>query len=303
MFKRCEGGLNLKPQKTYDCFCYFNEDMLLELRLKTLWDVVDVFVIVEASYQHSGLEKPLNFSKERFIKYMSKIRYFVATDCPGGRGDPWANERAQRDEIIKGLHDAHPEDRIVISDLDEIPYPDAFERYDPRKKRGDFRQQYFSYYFNNRLVEPKGEQVWHGSKITLFRYFVDFFDGSATAVRSYKSKGPLRSLKRTWFRLRHTQRIDQGGWHFTWIMSVDGIVEKMNATAHQENNRPAWRTEEYISNTIAAGRDLVRESRRYSIMEIDDSFPRELQTNRRAYTGFILSRPIEDGKSSYRPSI
>lgn len=283
----------MKVSKTYDCFCYFNEDMLLELRLKTLWNAVDVFVIVEASHQHSGLPKPLNFKPDQFRAYESKIRYLVATDCPGGTDDPWANERAQRNAIAKGLHDAQPDDRVIISDLDEIPNPKALEHYDPTKLRGDFQQQYFSYYLNNRLVDPPHERVWHGSKITLFKYFTSFYGGSANAVRSYKSSGLLRSLKRTWFRLFDTHEIKDGGWHFTWVMTVDGIVEKMNATAHQENNKAEWRTRDYIESTIAAGRDLVRKDRGYRVISIDDTFPEVLRADMTTYASFILPVPAQ----------
>ncbi|MDM7089409.1 benzoate transporter, partial [Enterobacter asburiae] len=34
----------------YDCFLYYDEDMLLEIRLNTLADVVDRFVIVESTH-------------------------------------------------------------------------------------------------------------------------------------------------------------------------------------------------------------------------------------------------------------
>jgi beta-1,4-mannosyl-glycoprotein beta-1,4-N-acetylglucosaminyltransferase len=278
----------MKPYKVYDCFCYFNEDMLLELRLKTLWDVVDVFVLVEATHQHSGHAKPLNFQSDRFKAYSSKLRYLVSTECPGGRTDPWANERAQRNAISKGLHDAQPEDRIIISDLDEIPTPTAISRYNPRKLRGDFQQQYLSYYLNNRLIEPARERIWHGSKITLYRHFATFFEGRAQSVRSFKSKGLLRSLKRTWFRTFNTHEIPDGGWHFTWVMTTQGIVEKMQATTHQENNREEWRDPQYIEKTIAEGRDLVRPDRRYMAMPIDESFPDILRTDLQNYSRFIL---------------
>ena len=108
------------PPKVYDCFCYFNEDLLLELRLETLWDEVDYFVICESVLTISGLPKPLYFDLENFQKYNSKIRHLVIRDYPFDTSDAWRNERWQRDYLINGLFDANPDDWILLSDVDEI---------------------------------------------------------------------------------------------------------------------------------------------------------------------------------------
>lgn len=262
--------------KVYDCFCYFNEDLLLELRLKTLCEVVDYFVIVESAYTHSGLSKPLNFSIEKFKPYAGKIRYLISDECPGGTVDLWANENHQRNEIIRGLFDAKPDDLIIVSDLDEIPNPKSIHEYNPYYKRGDFQQKYFSYYFNNQLIFPSKDKVWIGSKITTHKNFLDFFGSKANSVRSYKSKGVFRSLKRFIFKLLKVQKIRNGGWHFTWIMPIEGILEKMNATAHQENNRPEFRNPAYICNAIQTGKDVAVPYRRFRIVPISTDFPKPL---------------------------
>lgn len=275
--------------KVYDCFCYFNEDLLLELRLKTLWEVVDFFVIVEATYTQSGLQKPLNYSLEQFRPYAEKIRYLVSKECPGGTTDYWANENHQRNEIGRGLWDATPEDLIIVSDLDEIPNPQSIRNYDPQYIRGDFQQKYFSYYFNNQLIYPAKDRVWKGTKITTYKNFVIFFEEKANNVRSFKSKGIFRSLKRTFFRLFQAQKINNGGWHFTWIMSIDGILGKMDAMAHQENNRPELRDPRYIQRTIQAGRDIVAPLRRYSTVPLDTTFPYPLLEGSKRFGAFIRS--------------
>lgn len=61
--------------KVFDCFTYFNEDQLLKLRLETLWNKVDYFVICEATKTHTGKDKGINFKIENFEKYKEKIRY------------------------------------------------------------------------------------------------------------------------------------------------------------------------------------------------------------------------------------
>ena len=45
----------------YDCFMYFDEDMLLDLRLNVLNDHVKKLIISEATYTHNGSPKKLNF--------------------------------------------------------------------------------------------------------------------------------------------------------------------------------------------------------------------------------------------------
>ncbi|MCA3148156.1 MAG: beta-1,4-mannosyl-glycoprotein beta-1,4-N-acetylglucosaminyltransferase, partial [Burkholderiales bacterium] len=73
--------------RIYDCFCFFNEDLLLELRLDTLWDVVGVFVISEACFTHAGNQRETHFKPERFAKYLSKIRYLKLEQKPAGEND------------------------------------------------------------------------------------------------------------------------------------------------------------------------------------------------------------------------
>ena len=118
--------------KVYDCFTFYNEFELLELRLNSLYDVVDYFVIVEGTKTQSNQPKELNFPKRKdeFQKFSSKIRYIVfnADNIPyTGVGD-WSIEVSQRNAIMLGLPDANPEDLVFISDLDEIPAPDILER-------------------------------------------------------------------------------------------------------------------------------------------------------------------------------
>ena len=50
--------------KIYDGFTFFNELELLELRLKSFWDIVDCFVIVEADKTHANIFKPFNFAEQ-----------------------------------------------------------------------------------------------------------------------------------------------------------------------------------------------------------------------------------------------
>ena len=106
--------------KVYDCFTFFNEMELLEIRLNELYDEVDHFVIVENPLTFSGNEKELYFekNKERFKKFEDKIIHVVGPKRP--EEGVWAREEAQRNDILLGLKDAKEDDIIIVSDLDEI---------------------------------------------------------------------------------------------------------------------------------------------------------------------------------------
>ena len=66
----------------YDCFIYFDDDLVLDLRLNILDKYVDTFVIVEGKKDHQGNEKKLNFKIEKFEKFKSKIKYVIVEDFP-----------------------------------------------------------------------------------------------------------------------------------------------------------------------------------------------------------------------------
>ena len=110
----------------YDCFQYFNEDHIVDLRLNILDKHVDYFVISESTKTHQGKEKKLNFNIENFSKYKSKIKYIVADykkkiDFDNHTGGESPIEKHQRNQLIEGIKDASQEDLIILSDSDEIP--------------------------------------------------------------------------------------------------------------------------------------------------------------------------------------
>jgi beta-1,4-mannosyl-glycoprotein beta-1,4-N-acetylglucosaminyltransferase len=288
----------MEKPRIYDCFCYFNEDLILELRFETLWDEVDVFVISEASYSHAGIAREPMFDISRFQKYASKIRYLRLDERPEGPNDFWKNENFIRNHVAKGLYDAKPTDWILVSDVDEIPNPNKIATYDPKYLRADFDQRYYSYYFNNLWVgdvDASGKlkpnsNIWRGSKITTYQYFVDFFKANATSVRNYKSKGVFRSIKRTWFKWFNVQLIPDGGWHFTWVFSLNNIIKKIENTAHQEFNRPEYKNPQKIKELIASGRDFHKPHSRYQLQPIDQQFPKYLMENQATFSEFLLQK-------------
>ena len=68
--------------KIYDCFQFFDEEMLLDLRLNIMNRYVDKFVITEATYMHNGKPKKLVFDIKKFSKFKDKIIYIVVDNPP-----------------------------------------------------------------------------------------------------------------------------------------------------------------------------------------------------------------------------
>src|SRR6266568_2718523 len=111
----------------YDCFTFFNEFDLLEIRLEELKDVVDRFVLVEATKTFSNRPKRLFYeeNKGRFSKFHDRIIHVIVDDLPEEPKDSWENQFFQRNAICRGLTNCNPDDIIMISDVDEIPRASA----------------------------------------------------------------------------------------------------------------------------------------------------------------------------------
>jgi len=156
----------------YDCFLYYDEDALLEMRLNTLEHVVDRFVIVESLYTFTGKRRcKLNFDIEKFARFRGKIIYVVNDIAPvfyqhafqsnsslvkAGETDPWENESTARNQIMQGLAGAQDDDIIIVSDVDEIPRPEAIKAFSHRHLCTTLHQQYFNFKFNVRVLNNDG---------------------------------------------------------------------------------------------------------------------------------------------------
>lgn len=143
----------------YDCFPFFNELDVLEIRLNVLYDTVDYFVITEADKTHTGRHKEYIFeqNKDRFAKFLDKIIYIKVDDFPdlensetSSDGNKWLYENYQRDAIMRGLKDCKPDDVIIISDCDEIPNPEAVKKY--KKGICSLMQLRFGFSYNSIYV-------------------------------------------------------------------------------------------------------------------------------------------------------
>ena len=140
----------------YDCFSYWDEDLLLDLRLNILNEFVDHFVIVEGNKTWQNNKKDLKFNINNFNKFKNKIIYIPVTDMPDG-DNPYIRENFQRNCISRGLRKANEDDLIIVSDLDEIPNPEVIKNFKPNMKYAVFKQMHFYYKFN---LRSKNHPFW-----------------------------------------------------------------------------------------------------------------------------------------------
>jgi len=229
--------------KIFDCFMYFDEDIVLDLRLNTLNENVDYFIIVESNFTHKGDERKLKFNPEKFSKFKDKIIYLIYDNKPKGIELIKENdsedeksrkyifnaiyrENGQRNFISEGLEIADKDDFILISDVDEIPNLKDIDFKKFKEKLIFFNQEMFYYKFNLKLPNYN----WIGTKSCKKKYLK-----SPQWLRNIKDKKyPFYRLD-TFFsetKSSNIKFINEGGWHFTNIKSADEIEYKLRSYLH-----------------------------------------------------------------------
>ncbi|MBR1806142.1 MAG: hypothetical protein IJ774_07140 [Selenomonadaceae bacterium] len=232
--------------KVYDCFTFFNELELLELRLESLYDVVDRFVIVEADKTHANKPKPFNFrdNVERYRKFLPKIEYIMDTSTVPFKGvGDWSIENNQRNNIMQGLTDAEPDDLIMISDVDEFPDPATIkiirDSFTDKGLHVDVIAFYDASPFTpNRLLpfhsgiriptlldlSPVGcQQKFH---TYYFDWVCPTLPWSGTVIGKFKHLSSPQDFRN---RRESLPRVVDGGWHFSNMGGVDKLIAKMAA--------------------------------------------------------------------------
>ena len=268
--------------KIYDCFQYFNEENVLELRFNILNEFVDFFVIAESTTDHQGKEKKLNFDIEKFKKFKKKIIYVIVDDTldkikKSHIGQNSLVERHQRNSIMRGLKKCHDDDLVIISDVDEIPDLSKLNLFDKKNRYAVFLQKKFDYKLNL-LNLTEGD--WHGSKICL--------------KKNLKSPQWLRDLKfkkYSFWRLdkvRDVQIINNGGWHFSYLQSTDNILKKINSFSHGEHNKPEFANINSIEENIKMEKNIFGLDFSYKKINIDDTFPKYIIDNKEKLKEWII---------------
>ena len=227
----------------YDCFQYFDEDLLLDIRLNILDQYVKKFVITEATYTHNGAKKKLNFNINDFPKFKDKIKYIIIDEPPSNllelkdedteekRGEKlilngMARDYFQRENLITGLKNANENDFILISDLDEIPNLEQSNLSKIKHKIIVFEQKMF-YYKLNLLYSGT---LWHGTKACKKKYLI-----SPQWLRNIKAKKyPFWRVDLLFSKKKYSDLffIKNGGWHFTYLKTPEDLKKKLTNFAH-----------------------------------------------------------------------
>ncbi len=229
--------------KIYDCFMYFDEEIVLELRLNILDKYVDYFVIVESIFTHRGEKRSLKFNHKKFEKFKDKIIYLIYDKTPNEIENILDNdsqneksrkyilnaiyrENSQRNFISKGLANAQSDDVILVSDVDEIPNLENLDFNIINKKIILFEQDFFYYKFNLKLPN----YIWNGTKACKKKYFL-----TPQWLRNIKDK------KYSFYRIdtifsktkyMNVEFIKNGGWHFSNIKTSSEIEHKLKSYLH-----------------------------------------------------------------------
>ena len=226
--------------KIVDSFMFFDENMLLDLRLNILNKYVSKFIICEATYNHNGESKKLNFDIKNFSKFKSKIDYIVLDKQPDNLraiskndnekvkeskilDNALIRENLQRNFTYSKLKDCLDDDLILINDLDEIP---NLENFNYQNKITIFKQKML--YFKLNLIYPGIS--WSGSKICKKKNFVN-----PQWLRNVKTrKYPIWRFDILFSKKKYNkvQIVENGGWHFTNIKTPKDIHHKMKKFLH-----------------------------------------------------------------------
>ena len=222
---------------------YFDEEIILDLRLNILDKYIDYFVIVESIFTHRGDKRKLKFNEEKFSKFKDKIIYLVYDQKPKSIEEIFDKdsekiksnkyimnalyrENEQRNFISKGIHIAKDEDIILISDVDEIPNLENINFNKINKKIVLFKQDMFYYKFNLKLPNF----TWYGTKACKYKF-----------LKSPQWLRNIKNRKYNFLRLdilfsekkyNNVKFIENGGWHFTYIKSPKSIQKKLKSYLH-----------------------------------------------------------------------
>lgn len=237
--------------EVYDCFLFFNELDMLELRLKELYDHVDHFVLVESYETFKGHPKSLIFyqNKERFAPYLDKIIHVPLHRYPHKTKSAWDREGHQRNGVIHGLTEAAPDDIILLSDLDEIPKTDSIKEAIALLNQNPdqaicFRMKLYHYRIN--LYE---NDQWPGTMVTTFAKFREI---GGDPLRYYDQKTYL----------------PDAGWHFSSIGTRDNLALKYASYSHD------YDPDEKIATWLST----------FQVVPLDSTYPRTILHNLPHYT-------------------
>lgn len=260
--------------KIFDCFLFYNEFELLEVRLNELSEHVDKFVIVESCETFRGKPKRFYFeeNKHLFEKYKDKIIHVKLTE-PFKTKKLFERERYQRSQVLRGLKSAKPGDIVFISDLDEIirgsKVAEVAHMIISKKAEAAILEQTMYYGFLNRQQTDR----WRGPVCTNYRVMKRI---SPALTRRLRNLGPKKVKKS---KLTKIEIVPNAGWHFTSMGGVDRAILKIESFSHAELDTPEFKNKQRI----------LAEMRALPLKPIDESFPLYIRENQDRFKklGFI----------------
>tara|TARA_B110000971_G_C19922094_1_gene459705 strand:- start:70 stop:876 length:807 start_codon:yes stop_codon:yes gene_type:complete len=267
--------------KIFDCFTYFDEKHLAEIRLNILKDYVDYFVICEAKENFKGVPKKLNFPLEKFKDIRHKIIYVILEKFPK-LNSAWETQNYQRNYLINGLTNADKNDLILFSDADEIPNPKILQEYNRNYEDnvGIFIQKFFYYKLN--LNVPSYSE-WEGTRSC-----------KKKNLRSFgwlRNETKIKNLKYGFWRIdkyKNIAKIVNGGWHFSFLGNADFIASKIKSYAHSEYDKEEYTNLDKINLRIKNMIDPFDRNKKLLKISIDSSYPDYIINNQDRYKDLIL---------------
>lgn len=242
-----------------DCFPYFNERELLELRLKMHYDRFDLFVITEGTRTHRGIPKPLsayNVIKDAGIP-LTKIE-LVKVEMPSSEEEPenWVRERMQRDAATRYIND---NDIAFVSDCDEIIDPvivDELVEYTQNNPKSLLRVPLVYLLGDARFRVYKEEKIelWPSPFMCTNNHLKKY---TLSQIREDQAKN-LHEIKdfQEVFPVINGNQIRDAGWHFAWMGGPIKRHMKFKTFLHDDEY---YMMENYVpseGNTDPLGRGL-----------------------------------------------
>jgi len=253
--------------KVFDCFMFYDEKVLLDIRLNVLNEFVDYFVIVESRYFHNGLERNLNFNINEYPKFKDKIIYIIHENKPkelkkiSSEDDEELKtfklnfnahilENDQRNDIFKGVKNSESNDMILISDVDEIPNLENINLKQIKNQIILFEQEIFYYKLNRYLPNF----TWYGTKACKKKDLI-----SPQWLRNIKNnKYSFFRIDTFFSKKKYIDKlyVNKGGWHFSNLKNATDIELKLRSYLHYTDYQFEELGKKKIENLIKSNKTI-----------------------------------------------
>lgn len=266
--------------RVYDTFIFYNELDLLEIRLRELYDHVDVFVLCESDLTLTNHPKPYIFeeNRQRFGPWLDKIRHIKYRSQ--ANDNFWTNADDQRDAIIHGLDDANDNDIIMYSDVDEIVRPESVDYIRTQNQTivFGFHMPLCNFKFNyvRSAPVPGPFDIWSMAARAhwIRRYSIQALRNQRSslydlpALVEYHGKTGILDADQV-------QTLKHGGWHFSYLGDNSWLVDKAQNTVHQEENTPELINNLDFEKSIQERKSWNRSDEfEYEIVDLTNYFPK-----------------------------